>query len=419
MPLLAMVTPGTLSIRNVLAEANHIKWVPQLDFPQVERYRPEIWYKDRTNPTVPGTNEWLYGLLLKSSLAGAPIPIHQDYEPSYSLASYGPALKCLDLSDAIKDPVVSNPGPLYDSLQEAWDDTDLTLHDNHYKGAMNELANNYIFIRTIDRNITCNLWNVSYESDFSSDYVRYDSIEYHRQEETHVLGVRAVKHIAPTNYSAITQAADLPPGGRAYQAMFLALSGLLATELGPGRSIFSPESPLASSSVAKCPDLQPPGTLNPEQLAFYRTSCPGGDVTRALEQLSHNFTMSIFSSRSHCVGLYKDVRNKYYHNIYNYDHKTLMAVYLIGAGITFCCLLLGLWSMRVNGYCANNSFSTILFTTRNQDLDRLAAAHCLGSSPLPEDVGGVKLRFGNIGDDHIAFGLRDTVTTLRRGQTCH
>ena len=421
MPLLATITPGTMSIFEHYGDKEPSEWVYQLDFPYSEDHIPMAWHDDIDSPVLSGTTREVSNLLLSTALAGVPLPTHKDREALYSLLSYGPALKCMDLSDAVMDPMMNDVGPNFASLQQAWDATDIPLGNNIYKGAINRWTNNYIFIRTLERNITCNFWNASYQADYSTypDIWRYP--EYH-VPETHLIQLHDVQYLAPTNFSTLTQAADLPPGGRAYQSIFAALASLLVTEIGQERGSLGSVSPLTTTYLTNCKEMHVYGTFwneGVDKWHNYIERCPGGDVTTAFEQLSQNFTLSFFNYPGMCGMVKKNVLRHNHLSLYKYDRPTLLAVDISGGIITLCCILVGLWSIRVNGYCASNSFSTVMFTTRNRDLDRLAAAHCLGSDPLPGDVRNVKLRFGNIGDDHIAFGLQDTVTRLRKGQDCH
>ncbi|PKX88171.1 uncharacterized protein P174DRAFT_490934 [Aspergillus novofumigatus IBT 16806] len=69
----------------------------------------------------------------------------------------------------------------------------------------------------------------------------------------------------------------------------------------------------------------------------------------------------------------------------------------------------------------NNSFSSVLMTTRNPELDRLAVGHCLGFEPLRGDIDKVRLQFGevegaNLRHRHAAFGSKGSVTALSKGE---
>jgi hypothetical protein len=60
-------------------------------------------------------------------------------------------------------------------------------------------------------------------------------------------------------------------------------------------------------------------------------------------------------------------------------------------------------------------------TTRNPELDRLAVGQCLGTEPLKDEIGKVRLQFGEIESAdlrrrHAAFGTKESVTALSKGE---
>jgi hypothetical protein len=94
---------------------------------------------------------------------------------------------------------------------------------------------------------------------------------------------------------------------------------------------------------------------------------------------------------------------------------------------------IGLYSFAVNGVSHSHSFSAIMTTTRNPDLDALSQGQSLGAAPLDRKLGNVRLRFGTIDIKrieetgkvlrkrtvrHAAFGLEDSVSELRKGDWC-
>ena len=106
-------------------------------------------------------------------------------------------------------------------------------------------------------------------------------------------------------------------------------------------------------------------------------------------------------------------------NLYSYEKITLLTTY--AAGILTVLLWIGiggitLWS---NGIVSSTTFSAILLTTRNPDLDSLAKGYSVGSDTLPAAIADVRLKFGRVDSErlteHAAFGIEGTVTTLRKG----
>lgn len=112
-------------------------------------------------------------------------------------------------------------------------------------------------------------------------------------------------------------------------------------------------------------------------------------------------------------------------NIYAYNAKHLLVSYGVTAFFAVIAILIGLHSLHANGVQHSTSFSSILFTTRNPELDTIAAGQSLGTKSLPKEIRRRRLIFGTIdgggekdtpGDvRHVAFGLDGAVDQLRRG----
>lgn len=112
-------------------------------------------------------------------------------------------------------------------------------------------------------------------------------------------------------------------------------------------------------------------------------------------------------------------------NAYNYRCRNLLISYIAAVIFAFVGTAIGLFSLVVNGrsYSTPNSFSAILCTTRNHDLDELVDAKSLGAQPLDKSLASTRLRFGKvdgIGSDsgtnngHTAFGVSDAVSPIIR-----
>lgn len=126
--------------------------------------------------------------------------------------------------------------------------------------------------------------------------------------------------------------------------------------------------------------------------------------------------------------------------VWNYDPLYLAVSYFIAVGLTIIAVGVGLHAIAANGYVAQTNFSTFLTTTRNPDLDGVAAGSCLGAWPMSRDVRKTRLRFGQVvregggerregtgnvkegarvGIDevpHAAFGFPDQVKPLELGK---
>lgn len=97
--------------------------------------------------------------------------------------------------------------------------------------------------------------------------------------------------------------------------------------------------------------------------------------------------------------------------IWNYKPFWLVLSYSLAVLFALTAVIEGLFAFARNGYSADTNFSTILATTRNIDLDRLAEGMCLGQSLPPNSFMEERLRFRQVrrrdeqGEAHAAFGL--------------
>ncbi len=115
--------------------------------------------------------------------------------------------------------------------------------------------------------------------------------------------------------------------------------------------------------------------------------------------------------------------------VHTYNARSLLLSYSAAVLATILILLAGFHALWTNGISHSSSFSGIVRTTRNRDLDTWTQGHYLGSDPLPEELGKQKLQYGllRIDDDgkgeasgarHAAFGFPGTVVRLRKGDQC-
>lgn len=112
-------------------------------------------------------------------------------------------------------------------------------------------------------------------------------------------------------------------------------------------------------------------------------------------------------------------------NVYNYRCRNLLISYITAVTFALIGTAVGLFSLIVNGrsYSTPNSFSAILRTTRNHDLDELVGNKSLGAQPLDKSLASTRLRFGKVdgiwsdgstSNRHTAFGLSDAVSPIVR-----
>lgn len=142
------------------------------------------------------------------------------------------------------------------------------------------------------------------------------------------------------------------------------------------------------------------------------------DLHRAIEELSHNLTLSLFSITditTEAATLSTTTRL-----VFQYSRGTLIWTYSAAAAATLVCLIIGMAALRRNGIASDVSFSRVLVTTRNPELDRISHSACLGGDPFPEKLYQTRLRFGELWrapdgtGAHSGFGT-EAVAPLRKG----
>lgn len=118
-----------------------------------------------------------------------------------------------------------------------------------------------------------------------------------------------------------------------------------------------------------------------------------------------------------------------YVNVYHYQTLRLLYVYASSAGTALLMSLVGFVALARNGVSSSMTVSTILRTTRNQTLDRVLGGTCLGADPIPMELGELRLKFGEVrtgggtvpdpvatgGIGHVALGIEGEVFPIRNG----
>lgn len=147
-----------------------------------------------------------------------------------------------------------------------------------------------------------------------------------------------------------------------------------------------------------------------------------------IEEMAQNITLSLFSASylwnpNNTTPTTVTVGEMV--NVYHYRCRNLLISYITAVIFALSGTAVGVFSLLVNGrsYSTPNSFSAVLCTTRNDDLDELVDAKSLGAQPLDESLARTKLRFGTIdgirtdhgtSNGHTAFGLSDAVSPMNR-----
>lgn len=122
-------------------------------------------------------------------------------------------------------------------------------------------------------------------------------------------------------------------------------------------------------------------------------------LTGAIEELSHNLTLSLFSRPAFLkdVGDRVDVAFDHWFNVYAYRQANLIASYSTALGLSLLACIAGCVSIYRNGASYSNLFSTMLRTTRGHigtfD-DVLTAKDKDGADPLPKYLATAQIELG-------------------------
>jgi hypothetical protein len=380
---------------------------------------------------------------------------------SYTLDFWAPSYKCESLRDVIAQmqgmTFTQEFGDNYTSLQALWNaemETNATNAQSElYTGrAPIRVLNNAFFIRTTGQNplsetgpeLVCRMYNTSY------------SINLNFTDGTESLTPLAVSSLnlanwtysegqdssLPSNYLGETDF-EPPPytPNSGFHITHLLFTGLLQRRLRAGAtgnlaqesdsSGWGDSTSITQSGLFSCPEIWNSTIYGNLTLTGIPTPslCRNGTLAAAIEDLSHNFTYSLFTlnTANTSVPVFASTPR----NFYTYDYRNLAAAYAAAVGVTVACVAVGFSALVRNGVAQNNAFSSLLMTTRNQELDSLAVGNCLGGTgALEKNVGGVRLRFGELvgpeGDGgtntsspstgrHAAFGTKEAVTAIVKG----
>ncbi|KAK8157436.1 hypothetical protein IWX90DRAFT_324026 [Phyllosticta citrichinensis] len=416
-PIAATITPATLSVRTVMLPNSTTARVPLPDF-----LNEDAWANfegvGRPSSSTASVNRILAATSSSMSTLSFTAPFTNS---SYTVDFYGPAMKCEDLATASAESLDLGEAK---SLQEAFQKT---LNVSEFSPGLSVLyaagspdsvegvlMQNHLFVHVPNsdtQNLSCHLWNTSYQVLFRFDDGVQSTI------------IQNLTHVAPTDIQGDEIMTEYAPGEIAYWSMFSALSRVLTTTLGFGSTMYlnGADSTFIQTGVAACPQIS---NVSGYSLAQYSSPwmCRNGSVDKAIEDLSHNFTLSLLSTDlfSNMTDAPITVVSSKVH--YEYNRTDLLIAYAAAVGVALVCISVGASAYFANGYSASTSFSSIISTTRNADLDRLVQGACLGAQPLPRRMGDMKLRFGVLRSDdsvpHAAFGLQEDVAKLRKGDTC-
>ncbi|KAK7711933.1 hypothetical protein SLS64_005204 [Diaporthe eres] len=335
----------------------------------------------------------------------------------------------------MSDAVVNNTLNTGDaaSLQEAWD---LTMNDKVRYGDYGVLYNgaspdtnadvfmlNHLFVNTggagdFSRNYSCHMWNASYTVDFGF------------QNGVQSTEIRKFEPLSPLDIDSSGIYGTYGPGEMQFWVLFKALVNSLTAQVrwGSTCSLWDDDADVVASALAACPEMkQDLSCSGGADIWFDSPLCRAGSIPGAIEDLSRNLTLTILSSAMLANETAAEVTVHTSAALYSYNWRNLLLAYAIAVCATAVCAVVGLDALLANGYSAETTFSSILLTTRNADLDDLARGHCLGERPLAKEIGRRRLKYGilrsqahdvAVKGSHACFGFADDVRELKRGEPC-
>ncbi|PHH75450.1 hypothetical protein CDD82_4449 [Ophiocordyceps australis] len=427
-PLVIVVTPATLSIRSLIQPEIVNSSVPIVDFSSAK------YWGTYDNSIFVGPHSEISRLLFAVASTASYIPLVAPFiNSSYELNFLAPSYKCVNLSEAVEQ---QNARPQnhvavnYSSIQLAWnEESSKEIEGNIFHAGTPDFYTNAIIIRSLSHfpyhldytTLICQLYNTSFEV-----FIKYEN---------------GIQSITPRSIQYLdVQEWELKSGDELIRdenntraawwiihrlfADFL-LGNITLTSHG----LFRIESTsVMRSGLAGCAEMKNGIDLSEDLLAtnditnYNPGLCRNQTMARAIEDLSRNFTYSLMAPTHNLSHYYTTVPVTVSpsRNFFAYDRFTLLATYLASLFVILVWMGIGAMALWRNGITSSASFSTILCTTRNHDLDLLAQGHSLGSDPLPDDIAAVKLKFGCLQAEsgkpiHAGFGLQGTVTTLKKG----
>lgn len=267
----------------------------------------------------------------------------------------------------------------------------MSSFDSTYKGA----AKFYVTVPPgpddvymANKTIQCALWNASYAVNFTfnngEQAVSFTSTKLNQQS--------AEDATACTDISKCR-------GGIAYISLFDALGKLLLGSLSVSHYfVISPvRTQIISSVLMDSSEMQVLRNVNTASdsssasAAPFSSSMDNMSMADALEQVFANVTISMFASSNFLQNDTEATRGPITYwttqNAYSYAPRNLLIAYGLGVVASTALCIVGLVCISSAEASYGSSFSTILRTTRNPDLDALVpAAETSGAEPLSKEL---------------------------------
>lgn len=471
-PLVAMVTPATLSVRSQLLATTAAMDVLAGNFSDAAGWVTTAGPGYVTGPSVAVATLFSnvyssYGFVAVAAPAA---------NASYTQTLYGPSYRCVSLAEAVAtqnaptwSTTEDDAAPFqaysnYTSLEAAFYGelgvARTSSADDHYgydkliySAAAPDYMDNVILLSALGTNTqwqTAHDGNVTTFANGTVDAPAGSNVVCQLYNTSFTVAMRFVDGVQtvvpldvqllePQRFSAgaayallpcaddpyIDNAANFTPPRATYYVTHLLFAYLLAgnlhTSLSSELSSAAGQTPipLMMSALVHCPDFYNGSYAVVVDESVYSSSvaddgsaCRNGSLAAAIEDLSRNFTYSTLALgawANHTAEI--DVTVTASRLFFVYSAATLAAAYAAALAATLAAMAVGAVALGRNRVVGSTAFSATLLATRNPQLDKVVG------TLTAAQIGRLRLRFGHVDNQgHVAFGLDGSVgPLLRRG----
>jgi hypothetical protein len=451
LPLIAVVTPATLTV-HLAAQPNQTMYnvpVPSIDYGIIQDQTFAL-INQGGPPSYTGPAPRIVRLMSSVTSQGSILQIAAPYPNcTYSVPFYGPSISCAptttgnssfqeDISEVIKDSDCDGCHGIdltYVGFVPQF--TDTTLSDAALEGLKEALNNPYSIQtpNTLDQVSTdrARLYATILNSSVASSASGYKTIECGLYNTSYVVNFtfsNGQQDVIVTNMTQLngvnsnlwyTLCGDnwgpCAGPGMAYNSILDTLGNLIIGSLAVEQygSINSNRTQLASTVLMETMEIQGLLRADPSISGLSEPlSIANMTMSEALEQIVLNTTLSLFSdSYFLSVSLFPSVTSTLVlttlrqnsttasilpvlvstpQNAYLYSSRNLLIAYGVGILIATIIVTMGIVCIWESGNSFGASFSAILRTTRNTQLDAIVPAReAQGAFPLSKQLGKTKL----------------------------
>ncbi|ENH65708.1 hypothetical protein FOC1_g10001681 [Fusarium oxysporum f. sp. cubense race 1] len=454
LPLIAIITPATLTVQ--VSDHPNVTVVdapiPLLDYDNMLNFAQ---FTGVGGVGYYAPSSYVSRVLLSVASLGSILTIPAPFpNSSYSVDFYGPSISCGTprnasfaklLAEAVKNETCCGDSAGYVGFVPSSNTMNST--EEGYALAGLRGAMNYSLISTVssidqtanatssaklyvvvpdkpasssyimaNKSIECSLYNSSYAVNFTFDNGR-QNITYKSKRLKGVTSIDAGLN-QDTGSSQFNAAV-------AYIALMDSLGKLLLGSLGISHyGVMRPtQTQIMSSVLMDAKEMQVLGGVN---AATDRSEAPEsviGNISMAdaLEQLFTNATISLFSNskllQNDTTASHGNITYLTTQIAFSYEPRNLFIAYGMGVLASAIIVIVGLLCIKSASASYATTFSTILRTTRNPDIDAIVpAAETSGAEPLSKHLGDTRLvlrrqgrRLEGIGEDMVTLFAVDSI----------